>query len=269
MARSKYSASGRVAFAGLCGMYALAGVTVFVPGSSPQGLRGRTPSASNLQYESLSAVTDSEASGAAAQSWAPAQAAALAALVGLTAGMLPVRAEEDGAAPDKEMTGKQKAKIESAQIRDLRANAPSKEERLARNAEGLKSYSELTEDEIQNKPLESYYGNKKAAITVDKTVKKSSRRVQLAEDKKKPQNPDDFLSALGNVKLPSLDVPSTSVPTNAGGSTVKRVIISPADELDEDELPMARENHPLLALILFSPAAIYLTFQILGSTNVI
>eukprot|EP00933_Yihiella_yeosuensis_P013462 TRINITY_DN1246_c0_g1_i8.p1 TRINITY_DN1246_c0_g1~~TRINITY_DN1246_c0_g1_i8.p1 ORF type:complete len:298 (+),score=76.12 TRINITY_DN1246_c0_g1_i8:94-894(+) len=266
MARSKYSASGRVAFAGLCGMYALAGVTVFVPGSSPQGLRGRTPSASNLQYESLSAVTDSEASGAAAQSWAPAQAAALAALVGLTAGMLPVRAEEDGAAPDKEMTGKQKAKIESAQIRDLRANAPSKEERLARNAEGLKSYSELTEDEIQNKPLESYYGNKKAAITVDKTVKKSSRRVQLAEDKNKPQNPDDIFSSLGSIKLPSLDVPANNGAATQGQ---KRVIISPADELDEDELPMARENHPLLALILFSPAAIYLTFQILGSTNVI
>eukprot|EP00933_Yihiella_yeosuensis_P013454 TRINITY_DN1246_c0_g1_i1.p1 TRINITY_DN1246_c0_g1~~TRINITY_DN1246_c0_g1_i1.p1 ORF type:complete len:214 (+),score=54.48 TRINITY_DN1246_c0_g1_i1:94-642(+) len=166
MARSKYSASGRVAFAGLCGMYALAGVTVFVPGSSPQGLRGRTPSASNLQYESLSAVTDSEASGAAAQSWAPAQAAALAALVGLTAGMLPVRAEEDGAAPDKEMTGKQKAKIESAQIRDLRASAPSKAERLARNAQLLKqTTSQLTDDEIQNKPLESYYGTTKAGLS--------------------------------------------------------------------------------------------------------
>eukprot|EP00933_Yihiella_yeosuensis_P013463 TRINITY_DN1246_c0_g1_i9.p1 TRINITY_DN1246_c0_g1~~TRINITY_DN1246_c0_g1_i9.p1 ORF type:complete len:211 (+),score=49.96 TRINITY_DN1246_c0_g1_i9:94-633(+) len=163
MARSKYSASGRVAFAGLCGMYALAGVTVFVPGSSPQGLRGRTPSASNLQYESLSAVTDSEASGAAAQSWAPAQAAALAALVGLTAGMLPVRAE-DGVSPG--MTVKQKAKAENAQIAALRASAPSKAERLARNAQLLKqTTSQLTDDEIQNKPLESYYGTTKAGLS--------------------------------------------------------------------------------------------------------
>ncbi|CAE6954262.1 unnamed protein product [Symbiodinium natans] len=49
----------------------------------------------------------------------------------------------------------------------------------------------------------------------------------------------------------------------------KRVIISPADELDEDELSPLRPNPPLLILIFATPVTIYLTFYILGSLNII
>ena len=49
----------------------------------------------------------------------------------------------------------------------------------------------------------------------------------------------------------------------------KRVIFSPADELDEDELSPTRPNQPLLALIFATPVTIYLTFYVLGSLNII
>ena len=49
----------------------------------------------------------------------------------------------------------------------------------------------------------------------------------------------------------------------------KRVIISPADELDEDELSPLRPNPPLLLLIFATPVTIYLTFYVLGSLNII
>lgn len=45
--------------------------------------------------------------------------------------------------------------------------------------------------------------------------------------------------------------------------------ISPADELDEDELPLGRTNPALFVLALGTGPAIYLAFWILGSTNVI
>ena len=49
----------------------------------------------------------------------------------------------------------------------------------------------------------------------------------------------------------------------------KRVIISPADELDEDELSPTRPNQPLLFLIYATPVTLYLTFYVLGSLNII
>merc|ERR1719476_1302174 len=49
----------------------------------------------------------------------------------------------------------------------------------------------------------------------------------------------------------------------------KKVIISPADELDEDELPLSRSNWPALFLVLFLPTIIYLTFYVLGSLEII
>ena len=49
----------------------------------------------------------------------------------------------------------------------------------------------------------------------------------------------------------------------------KRVIISPADDLDEDELSPLRPNPPLLGLIFATPVTIYLTFYVLGSLNII
>ena len=60
---------------------------------------------------------------------------------------------------------------------------------------------------------------------------------------------------------------TTTTATDSGKP--KRVIISPADELDEDELSPLRPNPPLLILIFATPVTIYLTFYILGSLNII
>ena len=49
----------------------------------------------------------------------------------------------------------------------------------------------------------------------------------------------------------------------------KRVIFSPADELDEDELSPTRPNQPLFFLIYATPVTIYLTFYVVGSLNII
>uniref|UniRef100_A0A7S2IMW9 Uncharacterized protein n=1 Tax=Zooxanthella nutricula TaxID=1333877 RepID=A0A7S2IMW9_9DINO len=48
-----------------------------------------------------------------------------------------------------------------------------------------------------------------------------------------------------------------------------RTFISPADELDEDELPLGRTNPFLFVVALGTGPLIYLVFWILGSTNVI
>merc|ERR1719277_1274073 len=48
-----------------------------------------------------------------------------------------------------------------------------------------------------------------------------------------------------------------------------KVIISPADELDEDELNPWRQNFPLLFVVLTIWPAIFLVFYVLGSLDVI
>ena len=62
---------------------------------------------------------------------------------------------------------------------------------------------------------------------------------------------------------------SASYKEDEGTGKKKRVIISPADELDEDELSPFRPNQPLLFLIFATPVTIYLTFYVLGSLNII
>eukprot|EP00408_Alexandrium_pacificum_P023604 CAMPEP_0171181016 /NCGR_PEP_ID=MMETSP0790-20130122/14048_1 /TAXON_ID=2925 /ORGANISM="Alexandrium catenella, Strain OF101" /LENGTH=193 /DNA_ID=CAMNT_0011645953 /DNA_START=59 /DNA_END=640 /DNA_ORIENTATION=+ len=62
-------------------------------------------------------------------------------------------------------------------------------------------------------------------------------------------------------------LPSFSVPDEA--PVKQKVIISPADELDDDEKPLGAANWPLAALIFFGPSAIYTTFWVLGSLDII
>merc|ERR1719391_1040270 len=57
---------------------------------------------------------------------------------------------------------------------------------------------------------------------------------------------------------------AASTPLPPGAS-----FVSPADELDEDELPLGRTNPFLFVVALGTGPVIYLVFWILGSTNVI
>merc|ERR1712190_606787 len=49
----------------------------------------------------------------------------------------------------------------------------------------------------------------------------------------------------------------------------KKIIISPADEFDEDELSLSRTNRPLLVLLFLTPPSIFLVFWTLGSLEII
>mmetsp|Transcript_27747 Transcript_27747/g.73705 ORF Transcript_27747/g.73705 Transcript_27747/m.73705 type:complete len:199 (-) Transcript_27747:51-647(-) len=49
----------------------------------------------------------------------------------------------------------------------------------------------------------------------------------------------------------------------------KKVIISPADERDEDELSLSRTNRPLLAALAIVPSSIFIVFWTLGSLEII
>merc|ERR1712079_70167 len=48
-----------------------------------------------------------------------------------------------------------------------------------------------------------------------------------------------------------------------------KVIKSPADEIDPDELPSEAPNPPLLFAVVFGSATLFLTFWFLGSLNII
>eukprot|EP00443_Scrippsiella_acuminata_P073017 CAMPEP_0115422000 /NCGR_PEP_ID=MMETSP0271-20121206/26543_1 /TAXON_ID=71861 /ORGANISM="Scrippsiella trochoidea, Strain CCMP3099" /LENGTH=211 /DNA_ID=CAMNT_0002846663 /DNA_START=21 /DNA_END=656 /DNA_ORIENTATION=+ len=49
----------------------------------------------------------------------------------------------------------------------------------------------------------------------------------------------------------------------------KKIIFSPADERDEDELSLSRTNRPLLAFLALAPSSIYIVFWALGSVEII
>mmetsp|Transcript_8294 Transcript_8294/g.9246 ORF Transcript_8294/g.9246 Transcript_8294/m.9246 type:complete len:197 (-) Transcript_8294:105-695(-) len=66
----------------------------------------------------------------------------------------------------------------------------------------------------------------------------------------------------GGFKLPSFSVPETA-------PQEKKVIISPADEIDDDEKSLNSRNWPLAAALLFGPSAVYTTFWVLGSLDII
>ncbi|CAE8721921.1 unnamed protein product [Polarella glacialis] len=260
----QYSASGRLAAGAVCvTLCLLASHTAFVSGpvSGPKSLRG-TPASSSPQFESWAAAgalqAGSETTGPSAV--APQfQAAALAAVLALVAGLVPVspaRAEEAAAptaAPTEKVAEaanyvatKQRLDAAKKEEAELKGQAPEKEERLKRQIEQMKK--EEGGGEFVNRGRESKKENTKR------------RKVKEVQEKK-PGSGFSFA-------LPSLSLPSFSVPEEKSGP-VKKVFISPADELDEDELPLSRENRPLLVLILLFPSAVYIFFWVAGSLDII
>jgi len=90
--------------------------------------------------------------------------------------------------------------------------------------------------------------------------KKRSSRPKVAREQKKEEQKEEG----GGV---SLSLPSFSVPEQP--KEVKKVIISPADELDDDEKSLGGYNPTALIVCFFGPSAIYLVFYVLGSLDVI
>jgi len=56
---------------------------------------------------------------------------------------------------------------------------------------------------------------------------------------------------------------------SSSSSSEVKTIISPSDELDEDEKSLARSNPVALFLLFTSAPAIYLVFYVLGSLEII
>mmetsp|Transcript_50860 Transcript_50860/g.160008 ORF Transcript_50860/g.160008 Transcript_50860/m.160008 type:complete len:216 (+) Transcript_50860:60-707(+) len=85
--------------------------------------------------------------------------------------------------------------------------------------------------------------------------------------KKRGSRPKAAKKAVAAKEEGSFSLPSFSVPESAPEK--KKVIVSPADEIDDDEKPLGASNWPLAALLLFGPSAIYTAFWVLGSLDVI
>merc|ERR1719203_669351 len=94
-------------------------------------------------------------------------------------------------------------------------------------------------------------GEKVDDPTAPARQRKRASRPKVKKEEKKEE---------GAITIPSFKVPET-------GPEKKKVIISPADMLDDDEKPLQASNWPLAALFFFGPSALYTTFWVLGSLD--
>lgn len=237
------SAAGRLLAAAAVAFFLVATTTFVVPSSSSSS--SSHDSAKYVQLRGGQQWEQEDALMRSATAGAP-RAAALAAIVGLMAGTAPVvppAYAQEAAAPPADAAPAPVVISPEERIRkeleaDLakRAGAPSKEERLKRALAQVQQ--EKVGDEFFADPGKAQGGG----IAADGVSLKSSKR--------KP------------VKAEKAGAASEEAPK-------KKKIISPADDLDEDELPWARANPPLFWTVFLAPSFIYLAFYVLGSLNII
>jgi len=213
-------------------------VTLFVSPSPtlPQGIRdeGIPGHRANFQKFSMEAPQPEAVNWAG---WAP--AAAFAVVFALAMASTPVRAED------------------SVQI-----NVLSKEDRVQAQKQKMIQEGNSLDSDFAGKPRDKEGGE----ATVLGSKKKSTR--PKGREKLDPE-------ARGTVttELPKKDesaAPAKKAPAQEPEVPKKnKVIKSPADEIDPDELPSEAPNPPALFAILFGPATLFLTFWFLGSLNII
>eukprot|EP00931_Biecheleriopsis_adriatica_P033870 TRINITY_DN1963_c0_g1_i10.p1 TRINITY_DN1963_c0_g1~~TRINITY_DN1963_c0_g1_i10.p1 ORF type:complete len:264 (-),score=79.49 TRINITY_DN1963_c0_g1_i10:116-838(-) len=234
-----HSASGRMAVAGLAALYLLAAATAFVPsGSRGKGLRGASHF-SKADFVPFHAAGLSEAEGESTGSSnfvTGFQAVMLAGVFGLLAGLAPVRAEEDVAAVRSMMP----------------SSAKTKAERVQKALKQLEDQNKLTDDEFSFNP------NLGPALKRENATKnKAEKEVRVAADQTKKAEAGGSSNPFA---VPKQDAPKKGT---------KKVIFSPADDIDPDERDPADTNQPLLFLLFAAPVSIYLFFYIAGSLNII
>jgi len=93
--------------------------------------------------------------------------------------------------------------------------------------------------------------------------KKRTNRPKVA---KEPEKAEAKKEESGSFEF---KLPSFSAPEAKESPVAKKVIISPADELDPDEVSMNATNLPLLAALFFGPSFVYIAFYVLGSLDII
>eukprot|EP00931_Biecheleriopsis_adriatica_P033875 TRINITY_DN1963_c0_g1_i2.p1 TRINITY_DN1963_c0_g1~~TRINITY_DN1963_c0_g1_i2.p1 ORF type:complete len:234 (-),score=81.59 TRINITY_DN1963_c0_g1_i2:116-817(-) len=232
-------ASGRSAMAGLAVLFLFAAATAFVPsGSEGKGLRGVRQS-SKAEFVPFHAAGMNKVEGESAGSsslFTGFQAVMLAGVFGLLAGLAPVRAEEDVAAVRSMMP----------------SSAKTKAERVQKALKQLEDQNKLTDDEF------SYNPNLGPALKRENATKnKAEKEVRVAADQTKKAEAGGSSNPFA---VPKQDAPKKGT---------KKVIFSPADDIDPDERDPADTNQPLLFLLFAAPVSIYLFFYIAGSLNII
>merc|ERR1712079_896530 len=165
------------------------------------------------------------------ESWVPAAAFALA--FGLATATTPVRAEDK-----------------------VQINVLSKEERLAQQRE------RMTEEAIQYATK-----NQEAVKAEGGGVAAVGGKRKTARPVAKNKSPDSAESA-EPAKSAAAPAPAKKAP-EPDSPKKNKVIKSPADEIDPDELPSEAPNPPMLFAVVFGPATLFLTFWFLGSLNII
>jgi hypothetical protein len=241
VARTK--AAGHVAVAGAAGLWLVAGACfVSSAGPSKSALRGTGHELAHQRF--VQAPVQEQASEGFSWSSVMGMAAACGLVISMTTS--PVRAEEAAAEAPKsavEIFKEQSAKEEAA-----RAGALSKEERLAKQTAAMKAVE-----------IDGEFAAAKAAKPATKAAK------VIKKESKKAEEGGGFSFTLPSFSSGGGD--SKAAPVDASKKLGK--FISPADELDEDELSLSRSNPVALFLLAVSAPAIYLVFYVFGSLEII
>mmetsp|Transcript_79717 Transcript_79717/g.140681 ORF Transcript_79717/g.140681 Transcript_79717/m.140681 type:complete len:246 (+) Transcript_79717:51-788(+) len=226
----------------------LAACTTFVASTSSKGLRGvQGPTSSGAKFERFQSGMPTEDGSVESNWFSAANAVMLAGVVGLLAGMAPVRAEEvSGSVAEAQKGLKLGGGEELSAINAAEKTAPTKAERLRR--EQIKLAEDKLSQERAIKDVESAMGTNQ---TTNVTLKNPKRIATKTEGGAKP-------AAAAAVATPTV-VPGKN-----------KVIFSPADDLDEDELNPSRAGQGLLlAFYLLILPVTYIFFWVAGSLNVI
>jgi len=256
-------AAGHVALAAGGAVWLLAGVA-FVNPQGPAAARDAALRSHRVDMSPFQAAPE-QPEVTTGMSWA--SFASVVAAFGLVAGIAttPVRAEEaaapatEAAAPATEAAAPVAAPVKSGPSNEdqtrsdeaKRAGAPGKAERLRASLEAIAKVDQSNiGGKINEKPSS-------APVTSRKVKKESILNFEKQEKK--------AAKASASTATSSMAAP----PVGQLIAYKNKVIISPSDMLDEDELSLARTNMPLLALIFATPISIFLFFYVFGSLNII
>lgn len=253
-------AAGGVALGCCVAMWCLA-ATAFVSSRLPGAADSSRPAANNREAEVFRPFTTETGKSKPSVNWAPAMSLAAAFGIFTVLAVAPVRAEE-AAAPAEAAPAPAAAPAEAAPAPAEAAPAPvvDKKAELAVEGEKLKtapSKADRVKKEMalaQQQSLSAdFEASNGAEFGSTKSNKKKSSRPKVEKEKKEEG---------GGVSVPSF-TPAAKAPG------AKKVIFSPADEKDPDEISMNAPNPPLLFLTLFGPSFVYLIFYVLGSLDII
>mmetsp|Transcript_89033 Transcript_89033/g.240664 ORF Transcript_89033/g.240664 Transcript_89033/m.240664 type:complete len:258 (-) Transcript_89033:65-838(-) len=256
VAASRTRAAGHAALAASGAVWLLS-ASAFVAPQGPSGARDAGLRSHRLEISPFQAALEQQ-EPLAAMSWT--SLVSVMAAFGLAAGIatMPVRAEE-AAAPATESAVPVAAPVKSGPSNEdqtrsdeaKRAGAPGKAERLRASLEAIAKVDQSNiGGKINEKPSS-------APVTSRKVKKESILNFEKQEKK--------AAKASASTATSSMAAP----PVGQLIAYKNKVIISPSDMLDEDELSLARTNMPLLALIFATPISIFLFFYVFGSLNII